>query len=233
MTFKTARDSITHLTEEYNMPNLLFKKMVLNGLEFEYPKVNQPYRFNSQEKRSEPCAATAVGASYSIGFRMNNEDGKELFEKMKSHYDECKKLDPKLPEFKTVFGMKKNDDSTISFKAKRNSTTRAGDVNPAPMVVDGQRQPLEDKAFWNGSKGNLVVVIFPTNSPAGEGGISVMLDKVQVLEAVYSDGGDDFQLYDVPKPKAPTPAPAKKDDPFGLPAVDKLSSEEFDDIIPF
>jgi hypothetical protein len=66
--------------------------------------------------------------------------------------------------------------------------------------------------------------------PDGNGGISLLLDAVQVTEAKYGDGGmDDFDIVEVKKPA---------DDPFGDtgPAATtqvKAKTADLDDELPF
>jgi hypothetical protein len=75
--------------------------------------------------------------------------------------------------------------------------SNSGELNKPPVVIDGQKQPLADKAIWSGSKGNLRLLAFAVTDPDGKGGISLLLDTVQVVHAVYGgDGLDDFETVD-------------------------------------
>ena len=79
-------------------------------------------------------------------------------------------------------------------------------------------------AFWGGSKGNLKVTAYPVTDPEGKGGISLLIDTVQVTHAVYGGGGlDDFDevpttmsggvdasLDDFGPAAAPTASPAQE-----------------------
>jgi hypothetical protein len=120
-----------------------------------------------------------------------------------------------MPAFKTIFGMKKLKDTNgaetgiVQFSAKRNGMKKDGTPNKQPTVIDGQKQPLADLAFWGGSTGTVRAWAVAVVDPDGNGGISLLLDAVQVIDAKYGDGGmDDF---DSVAPVAP------KDDPFGEP----------------
>jgi hypothetical protein len=108
-----------------------------------------------------------------------------------------------MPQFKTVFGMKKlkdesgNETGMVQFTAKRNGMKKDGTPNKAPTVIDGQKQPLADLAFWGGSKGTVRAWAVAVIDPDGNGGISLLLDAVQVTEARYGDGGmDDFDTVE-------------------------------------
>lgn len=214
--------------------NPVFKKVLLKDIEIQYPRLDNTYRFNSQEQRSEPCSPTAQGAAWSVSWAMSHEDAKSLHSDLAAHYNECKSRDTTLPAFSKIFGMKKQENSTVTFRAKKNGTNRNGDANQPPTVIGADKQPLADKAIWTGSKGTLRVIAFPSKSPQGEGGISLLLDAVQVIEPVYGgDGLDDFdQIAPVSKPAA--------DDPFGLPPIESQPAPatasqalDLDDEIPF
>lgn len=214
--------------------NPVFKKIVLKDVELQYPRLDATYRFNSQEQRSEQCSPSAQGAAWSVSWTLSHEDAKALHTDLVAHYNECKSRDTTLPAFSKVFGMKKLDSGIVSFRAKKNGTNRKGEQNVGPTVIGGDKQPLADRAIWSGSKGTLRFIAFPSKSPQGEGGISLLLDAVQVLEPVYGDAGgmDDFELIG----SAPA-APA--DDPFGLPPIQETpkpapaAAFDMEDEIPF
>tara|TARA_R110001632_G_scaffold1327_2_gene5289 strand:+ start:1532 stop:2185 length:654 start_codon:yes stop_codon:yes gene_type:complete len=214
--------------------NPVFKKVLLKDIEFQYPRLDNTYRFNSQDQRSEPCSPTAQGAAWSISWSMSHEDAKSLHGELTEHYSQCAARDTTLPAFSKIFGMKKLDDGRVTFRAKKNGTNRNGDANQPPIVIGADKQPLADKAIWTGSKGTLRVVAFPSKSPQGEGGITLLLDAVQVTEPAYGgDGLDDFDQVAPAKPDA-------QDDPFGLPPIksdppqSKVSADrDLDDEIPF
>ena len=166
-----------------------FKPVMIRDVVFAFPRLGTTYKFNTAEKRSEECNPRAQGAAYSIGWTMSEADSRKLYDELKAHYESCVTKAP----FSKVFGMKKNDDGTCNFSAKRNGVNSKGDENPKPTVINGLKQPLEDVHIWGGSKGNLKVTAYPVTDPNGLGGISMLIDTVQVVEAVYGGGGlDDF-----------------------------------------
>jgi len=171
------------------MANTDFKSVMIRNVEFKYPRLNATYRFNTSQKKSEECAPTASGASYSIGWEMSNDEAGKLHAELKAHYETCQTKSP----FSKVFGMKKLENGNYEFRAKRNGVNGQGALNEKPRVIDGSKQPLADVAFWGGSKGNLKVTAYPVTDPDGNGGISLLIDTVQVTHAVYGGGGlDDF-----------------------------------------
>lgn len=175
-----------------------FHKVLAKNVTLQYPKLNQTYRYNTQKQASEPCAQTASNAAWSIGFEMPKDQAKALYEDLRAHYEACRSRNSKMPAFKTIFGMKKNEEKgTVSFSAKRNGMKKDGSPNKAPTVIDGQKQPLADLAFWGGSKGTVRAWAVAVVDPEGNGGISLLLDAVQVTEARYGDGGmDDFDTVE-------------------------------------
>lgn len=209
-----------------------FLKVLAKNVTLQYPKLNQTYRFNTQKQASEPCAPTASNAAWSVAFEMPLDQAKPLFDEMKAHYDASRARNPKLPQFTKVFGMKKLKDEhgtetgIIQFTAKRNGMKKDGSANKAPTVIDGQKAPLADLNIWGGSKGTVRAWAVAVVDPDGLGGISLLLDAVQVTEARYGDGGmDDF---DTVQPK---------DDPFEKKALGEEKRQsiarELDDEIPF
>jgi len=215
--------------------NPVFKKIILRDVELQYPRLDATYRFNSQEQRSEQCNPSAQGAAWSVSWTLSHEDAKALHADLVAHYNECRSRDTTLPAFAKIFGMKKLDNSLVSFRAKKNGTNRAGEQNKPPIVIGGDKQPLADLSIWTGSKGTLRVIAFPSKSPQGEGGISLLLDAVQVVEPIYGDAGgmDDFESFGT----APTPP---SDDPFGLPPAQEepkpapaAAAFDMEDEIPF
>ena len=203
-----------------------FKPVMIRNVEFKYPRLNACYRYNTSEKKSEECAPTASNAAYSIAWEMTADDAKTLHAELKAHYETCQTKAP----FSKVFGMKKLDSGNYEFRAKRNGTNSQGPQNETPRVIDGMKQPLADTAFWGGSKGSIKVTAYPVTDPDGNGGVSLLIDTVQVTHAVYGGGGlddfdevattmeggvdaslDDFGPAAAPAPQA-APAPAELED---------------------
>lgn len=173
-----------------------FKKLVFKGVDLLWPRIDQTYRYNNAEKRTEPCAATVQGAGYSIAWTTTPAEAKKLKAELQAHYDDCRTRNGKLPEFSKVFGLKPVKDEAgktigAQFTAKKNAMSGQGTPNKAPVVVGPDLQPLEDKAIWSGSKGSVRVLAYPVTDPDGVGGISLLLDAIQVTEAVY--GGDNLE----------------------------------------
>jgi hypothetical protein len=215
-----------------------FKKILVKDVLFQYPRMDQTYQWDSVENRSVPCAQGAQNAVWSIGFMVSAEQAKEITDQCKQHYNECKARNPKLGKLSKVFGMKKNDDGTVTFSAKRNAIKKkTGEPNKEPVIIDGNKQPLADRRFWSGSTGSLSILISPQHDPDKNLGISMLVGTVQVVNAIYGDAGDDFDVVagSVTRNEAST----DNDDPFGLPNQSTPSAPaqtldyDLDDEIPF
>jgi hypothetical protein len=208
-----------------------FLKVLAKGT-LQYPKLAQTHRYNTAEKKSEPCAPTASNAAWSVVIEMTKEEARPIYEALRGHYEASKARSPKLPPFSKVFGMKKlkdeqgNETGIVHFTAKRNGTKSDGSANTIPLVIDGQLQPLADLNIWGGSKGVVRAWAVAVVDPEGAGGISLLLDAVQVTEAVYGGNGlDDFEKVE------------SKEDPFEKKGLSdekrKVITQDLDDEIPF
>lgn len=216
------------------MANPDFKKFVFKDVTFAWPRLDQPYRYNPSTEKSEPCPVNAQGAAYSLAFTMPNEKAAEVFAEMKAHYADCRKRNGKLPEFSTVFGVKKlkddqgNETGMAQFTAKKNAMSNDGKENKMPVVVGADHQPLTDRSIWGGSEGHVRVLAFPSTNPQDKsGGVTLLLDAVVVTKAEY--GGDNLDddfgpaetVDDLPSgndfkasAEAATSTPAPADAPF-------------------
>jgi hypothetical protein len=193
-----------------------FKPIVLANVTLQYPRLKETYRFNAVEKRSEVCPPTAANAAWSVSWEMSRDDAKRLFADLKAHYAECQSRNNKLPAFSKVFGMQPNEDGTIRFQAKRKGVNASGQANKPPTVIDTRKQPIADLDFWSGSTANIRIIAFAATDPDGAGGISLLLDVVQVISPVYGSASlDDFAVIDQPAAGGldafdDTPAPPPK-----------------------
>lgn len=182
-----------------------FKDFMFKRVELQYPRLKDTFRYNSAAKKSEPCAPGAANAAWSVVVKLPKAEAKQYYADMKAHYEACRKRNSKLPEFTKVFGMKKDEENgTVTFEAKKKGMNAAGAVNKPPTVIDSSKNawPSDKLDFWSGSIGTVRMRAFPTVDPDGEGGISLLLDVVQVLKPVYGganlDGFDEDTEYGAP-----------------------------------
>lgn len=208
-----------------------FKGIMIRDVVFKFPRLGATYKFNTSEKRSEECNPRAQGAAYSIGWDMNATEAGKLHAELKAHYESRTTKTP----FVKVFGCKKNDDGTVGFSAKRAGVNGKGEENAKPKVINGLKEVMSDVHIWGGSTGNLRVSAYPTTDPDGNGGISLLIDVVQVVDAVYGGSGglDDFDtIAPVGKVADPDLSDFGEADPFAaLPQA--VRPAPMDDEIPF
>lgn len=219
----TPASNTPDIRKEHVMANPDFKKFVFKNVTFAWPRLDQPYRYNPNTEKSEPCPANAQGAGYSLAWTMPYSEAKGIFEEMKSHYNDCRSRNSRLPDFGTVFGLKKlkdeqgNDTDTAQFTAKKGAMSNDGKINKVPTVVKADHTPLEDRAIWGGSEGHVRVLAFAATNPQDKsGGVSLLLDAVVVTKAEYGGDGlnDDFgspEIVDDLPPSADIAAQAKTD----------------------
>lgn len=206
--------------------NTDFLKIVVKDVDFLWPRLDQTYRFNSTDKKTEPCPPTATNAGYSLAWKTSLAEGKKLKDQLRAHYEACREGNKKLPEFSDVFGAKRLNDEDgnptdfVQFTAKKRAMSNDGKENKPPQVVGPDLQDLDNKAIWSGSKGHIRALAFPTTDPDGIGGISLLLDAVQVTHAEYGGDGleDDFGPAQVAEPdfgdSKPAPAERRSSDEF-------------------
>lgn len=215
------------------MANPDFKKFVFKNVTFSWPRLDQPYRYNPTTEKSEACPANAQGAGYSLAWVMSKEEATPVYEQMKAHYNDCRTRNSKLPEFSTVFGLKKladqngNETGQVQFTAKKKAMSNDGKENKKPTVVAADHTPLEDCAIWGGSEGHVRVLAFGSTNPQDKsGGISILLDAVVVTKAEY--GGENLD-EDFGSPEIVDDLPPSAMDAANA-GTDKIN---IDDEIPF
>lgn len=206
------------------MANTDFKQFMVRDVEFLYPRLDKTYRWNSAENKREECNRNADGAEWTVSWKMDKERALQLYNDLKSHHASCN-----AGEFQTVFGMKKQDDGSIVFGAKRKAKNKKGDENSPPSMIDASKQPLEDRAIWSGSKGSIRVIAYPSTHPKGDKGISLLIDALQIVEPVYgSADNDDFEAIEVPKVEG-----TAGNDPFAAAAPAPVNADLGGDDLPF
>jgi hypothetical protein len=224
------------------------KTFMIRNVEALYPRLDQPYHFSSTGGKSGkggtvPCAATDQGAEYSMSFKLDKAQAKELLAAMTSAYEE--EREDSWPGMSMPF--KKPEDGGIVGKAKI-----AASYKSPPKLFDAATKPLpEDFQLTTGSTVNLFVELIPYSGGMGSS-VSLRLRQVQVIklkertDTSVFDAQEGFTQYEESVfDAAPTEAPkeAAKEEPEEPsepkvreskkkpPADDDLSSmlDEFDD----
>lgn len=87
----------------------------------------------------------------------------------------------------------KTKDGVVSFSAKRNAQKADGSDNGQVRVVDANKQPF-DQNIGNGSRGNVILWVYPYTAPTGAG-VSASLTAVQVVtHKPYESDSVDFDV---------------------------------------
>jgi len=185
------------------MANDEFKTMLIEDVVFKYPKLDKPYTFDPRQNKSIPVEPRAKNAAWSTGFEISVARASELKKELVAHYEACRVSNPELPEFSTVFGAKVSEDGqTVTFTAKRNCINAKGVEVAPPPVVDAKLKAIEDRVLWSGSEGSVSLIAFPAKDPqTHEGGISLLLRAVQVVELVRGSDVDDFSVKETKEEK--------------------------------
>ena len=149
-----------------------FKDVLIRNVIFQWPRLDSGYVFNSTENKSEKVTTSTPGAEWSISFIVSHEEAQDLWKQAIAHFNECKKNNSKLGKFGTIHGMKKQDDGTVQFTAKKKCITSKGTPSQAVKVIDGAKQPLADLSIWSGSTGNLKFPCCPPSTQSKNNGVS-------------------------------------------------------------
>jgi len=150
----------------------------INNVEALWPRLNQTYKFDSTERRTLPCDALDDGAEYALQFRMEEEQAKALYKKMREAYVNMRKAE--WPDkFKRPF--KEEDGGSFIHKAKLKGAY-GKDATRAPAQYDAKGKKLpEDFLLTTGSTVNIAVSFTPYHGAMGTG-VSLRLKAVQVID---------------------------------------------------
>ena len=171
-----------------------FKHLMIKNAVTKYNHAATPVVFNSSLGRSEDCTVTTPNAAWSVSFTLDDKNRDALEQAARAHFADVKATDKRISSYGGIHSMRKQDDGSVMYTARKKCMTAKGKQNQEPKIVDGNKFPIENRDFWGGTTINLMVTLLPTNSPAsGEWGISILLDAIQVVEPVYgSDEREDF-----------------------------------------
>jgi hypothetical protein len=165
---------------------------MIRNVEALYPRLDKPYHFDKKGGKngtggSMPCAATDQGAEYSMSFKMNKAQAKELLAAMTSAYEEAREEDwvgMSMP-------FKKPEEGGIVGKAKI-----AASYNNPPKQFDAATKPLpEGFQLTTGSTVNLFVELIPYNGGMGSS-VSLRLRQVQVIKLKENVQGSVFDAQE-------------------------------------
>lgn len=211
---------------------------IINGVTALYPRLNQTYRFDQEEYKSQKCEPTAEGAAYEMSFNLTGEQCKELNTICMQAYKNAAALETskrKWPEQPLSLPYKRDDNKEGHWigKAKLKGAYSGEATNP-PRQVDASRKKLPDGfELTSGSTVNIACTVVPYNTGTING-ISLRLRAVQVLELAEKQEADDpFTEVAGGFSGGATPVNGVEHDPFGLPPAKPAQSNDLEDEIPF
>ncbi len=162
------------------MSEIVKTKYTIENVEAMWPRINRTYKFDNAEKRSVPCEATDDGASYTLQFRMDEAQAKELYKHMKTAYAAKQAENSDWPD-KFAMPFKKDADGSFTHKAKLKGAYGA-EATRKPAQYSASNKKLDDDfLLTNGSTVNIAIVFTPYHGAMGTG-VSLRLDAVQVID---------------------------------------------------
>lgn len=174
---------------------------IINNVSILYPRLNQPYRFDSAENKSVACKWDEEGASYETSFIMDKDEAVTLGRICKEAWKNASALnnnwpnEPKKMPAKTV----KAEDGSTEYHGKCRIRAKYGsDQTQLPKQVDAKRNPFpSDFRLTTGSKANISVTVVPFFMGAENNGVSLRIRAVQVLDlAPAKEPSDPFSVVD-------------------------------------
>lgn len=196
-----------------------FRDLKISNVEFVYPHVDHLVHYKPSENKTVECDEHAHNANWETSFTLEESRAKKLYALAEKHFkDRCGKKEP----FGAIHGYNEtmyNDQLQMRFKAAVKAKTAKGKLNNPPIVVDPDGQPVENRKFWTGSTGDITFTMFPADNPkTGKKGISFILKKIVLHNAVYPSDDDVEQLDDYENPTD---------------VQDKQDYHDLDDEVPF
>jgi hypothetical protein len=174
---------------------------IINNVSILYPRLNQPYRFDSAENKSVACKWDEDGAGYETNFIMDKDEAVTLGRICKEAWKNASALnnnwpnEPKKMPAKTV----KAEDGSTEYHGKCRIKAKYGsDQTQLPKQVDAKRNPFpSDFRLTTGSKANISVTVVPFFMGAENNGVSLRIRAVQVLNlAPPKESSDPFSVVD-------------------------------------
>ena len=206
----------------------------IKNVEALWPRINQTYKFSSEERRSVPCNALDQNSAYEMSFKMTQQQAKELFAEMQKAYSLKRTAEPTWPE-KLEMPFKKDtrdgEDSGLYIGKCKLKGNYNGEATPKPKQYDNKGDPYgDDFMLTTGSKVNIAVTLVPYSM--ANSGVSLRLRAIQVLEYKEMEASNPF-ADDVPSTPSADPFKLTAEvDPFS-PAKKAEVKPELDDEIPW
>jgi len=175
---------------------------ILNNVSILYPRLNQPYRFDSAENKSVACKWDEDGAGYETNFIMDKDEAVTLGRICKEAWKNAVALNnnwPNKPEKMPAKIVKAEDGSTEYHGKCRIKAKYGSDQTQQPKQVDAKRNPFpSDFRLTTGSKANISVTVVPFFMSKDNNGVSLRIRAVQVTELAQEQvsNNDPFSVVD-------------------------------------
>ena len=175
---------------------------IINNVSILYPRLNQPYRFDSAENKSVACKWDEEGAGYETNFIMDKDEAVTLGRICKEAWKNAVALNdnwPNKPEKMPAKIVKAEDGSTEYHGKCRIKAKYGSDQTQQPKQVDAKRNPFpSDFRLTTGSKANISVTVVPFFMGAENNGVSLRIRAVQVTELAQEQvsNNDPFSVVD-------------------------------------
>ena len=156
------------------------KQYLIKNVEVKYPRLNQPYHWDSKIGKTVPCGALDDNAAYTSNFVMDESVAEPLYQEMDEAYAQQRKSNwPKeLGDPTEVFT--ETDDGRYEYKVKFPAAYN-GQATRKPIHFDAKMDVLpNDFELTMGSIVNFVVELIPYK--LNNHGVSLRLRQVQVLQ---------------------------------------------------
>tara|TARA_Y100000114_G_scaffold108340_1_gene101738 strand:+ start:295 stop:1047 length:753 start_codon:yes stop_codon:yes gene_type:complete len=217
-------------------------KHVLTNVEARYPKLNQPYRYDTEAPRkgggkgqTVPCLADAPNAKWELGIRMDTDTARAFMEAYQKAWGESPYANESMPDPTEPQGnatnpkIKNEQDGFWTIQSiHKNCKSSAGKLQSPPLQVGRDAKPVaDDFELTTGSTVNIEMVFYP-HKISGSLGVSFWLNALQVVDLAerqpigsfsaldpVEESGTSFEALDKPKP---TLVKSRNKEPVGKPA---------------
>tara|TARA_R110001599_G_scaffold146262_10_gene329285 strand:+ start:720 stop:1478 length:759 start_codon:yes stop_codon:yes gene_type:complete len=202
-------------------------KHVLKNVEARYPKLNQPYRYDTEATRkgggkgqTVPCSADAPNARWELGIRMDAEAAQSFMQAYAQAWQQSPYSGESMPdptvlqgEAKTPQIKNEGDGFFVIQRIHKNCKSAAGKLQSAPIQVGRDAKPVaEDFELTTGSTINLEMVFYP-HKISGRLGVSFWINAMQLVELAERQPVGAFTALDEPEEQAGSPFAALDEQP--------------------
>tara|TARA_R100001443_G_scaffold24510_2_gene36919 strand:- start:3327 stop:4091 length:765 start_codon:yes stop_codon:yes gene_type:complete len=190
---------------------------ILRNVEARYPKLNQPYHYDTEAPRKNggrgqtvPCSTDAPNAAWELGIRMDTDTAKEFMQSyaqawQQSPYGKEQMPDPTVPQGNSTNPkiLNEGDGFFVIKKIHKNCKSAQGKLQAPPMQVGRDAKPLaDDFELTTGSTVNVDVTLFP-HKISGNSGVSFWINSLQVVELAERQAIGSFSALDEPTETEP------------------------------